>query len=157
MFWCSKKQTTVARSSTEAKYHALTHMSIELLWIHSLIKKLKLTHPHTPIPWCDNNGTRSLVQNVVFHARTKHIEIYVHFIRDKVEKGELDVRYVSTDDQLADLLTKLLTGSRMTFLLSKLNLWKLLEYFLRGTIKKEDPNGPPIVSRVTKALQHIST
>lgn len=101
MFSCSKKQTILTCSSTEVEYCALAHTS-KLLWIHSLLTELKFSLPHTPILWCDNNGAISLAKYLVFHARTKHIGIEVHFIRDKIEKEELDILYISSEDQLAE-------------------------------------------------------
>ena len=66
-----------------------------------------------PILWCDNLGATFLTTNLVFHARTKHIEINFHFVREKVSAGSLKVRFISTQDQIADIFTKAL--GRETF------------------------------------------
>lgn len=69
-----------------------------------------------PKLWCDNLGGRYLCSNHVFHACTKHIEIDSHFVRDKVAKGEIQVNFISTNDQLADLFTKPLLSKQFIFL-----------------------------------------
>ncbi|XP_071675719.1 uncharacterized protein [Lolium perenne] len=97
--WSSKKQPTVSRSSTEAEYKALANGAAEAKWVDSLLKELGVTKQRTPILWCDNLGATYLTANPVFHARTKHIEIDFHFVRERVAKGELDVRFISTNDQ----------------------------------------------------------
>ncbi|XP_071683729.1 uncharacterized protein [Lolium perenne] len=98
--WSSKKQPTVSRSSTEAEYKALANGAAEAKWVDSLLKELGVTKQRTPILWCDNLGATYLTANPVFQSRTKHIEIDFHFVRERVAKGELDVRFISTNDQL---------------------------------------------------------
>ena len=79
--WRSKKQTHVARSSTEAEYRALADTTSELLWLRWLLKDLGVsTSSATPL-YCDNQSAIHIAHNDVFHERTKHIEIYCHFIR----------------------------------------------------------------------------
>jgi histone deacetylase 1/2 len=103
--WSSKKQPTVSRSSTEAEYKALANGAAEAIWIESLLKELGVTRQRTPILWCDNLGATYLTANPVFHARTKHIEIDFHFMRERVAAKELDVKFISSSDQLADVFT----------------------------------------------------
>jgi hypothetical protein len=62
--------------------------------------------PNTPTLWCDNIGATYLVSNPIFHARTKHVEIDYHFVRERIASKELYVRFISSQDQLADILTK---------------------------------------------------
>uniref|UniRef100_A0A803PJG2 Reverse transcriptase Ty1/copia-type domain-containing protein n=1 Tax=Cannabis sativa TaxID=3483 RepID=A0A803PJG2_CANSA len=92
-----------------------------------------LTVSNCPILWCDNFGAGSLASNHVFHARTKHIEVNIHFVRDKVLAQELDVRYVDSPNQLADLFTKPLAASPFLFFKDKLTL-SLPQCHLRGGI-----------------------
>ena len=97
----------VARSSTEAKYRSLALAATKILWLQSLFDELglpKLTD--VPIIWCDNMGANMLSSNPVFHKRTKHIEVDTHFNREKVEAKQLEVRFVPTKEQVADVLTK---------------------------------------------------
>jgi hypothetical protein len=81
--WSGRKQPTVSRSSTEAEYKALANATVELMWIHKLMKELKISHPPVARLWCDNIGARYLSANLVFHPRTKHIEIDFHFVRER--------------------------------------------------------------------------
>ena len=76
----------------------------------------------SPTLWIDNVGATYLTANLVFHARTKHIEIDVHFVRQKVANNELQVRFISTNDQIADVLTKPLSSHRFKLFRSKLTL-----------------------------------
>ncbi|XP_057779651.1 uncharacterized mitochondrial protein AtMg00810-like [Salvia miltiorrhiza] len=117
--WSSKKQSVVSRSSTESEYRSLADAAAEVVWIKSLIHELGFSISHTPVLWCDNQSTAAIASNPVLHARTKHIEIDTHFVRDKVLNKELDVRYVPSEDQLADVLTKPLSISRFQFLVDK--------------------------------------
>ncbi|XP_019157466.1 PREDICTED: uncharacterized protein LOC109154041 [Ipomoea nil] len=120
--WTSRKQRTVARSSTEAKYKALADVAAEVTWVQSLLRELGLHPPTVPILWCDNLGATYLCANPVFHARTKHAEVDYHFVRDKVTTGALKVNFVSTSDQLADIFTKPLSSSRFGDLRRKLSV-----------------------------------
>jgi histone deacetylase 1/2 len=120
--WSSKKQPTVSRSSTEAEYKALANGAAEAIWVDSLLKELGVTRQRTPMLWCDNLGATYLTANPVFHARTKHIEIDFHFVRERVAAGELDVRFISTHDQLADVFTKPATRQMLDRFKSNLNL-----------------------------------
>jgi hypothetical protein len=118
--WSTKKQLTVSRSSTEAEYRALASASAELCWLHTLIKDLGIFLSDPPILWCDNVSALAIASNPVFHARTKHIEVDFHFIRERVIRKDLQVKFVSTMDQLADIFTKGLSSPRFHDLQSKL-------------------------------------
>jgi hypothetical protein len=104
--WSARKQPTVSRSSTEAEYKALANATAETMWIQQLLTELQV--PHSPVArlWCDNIGATYLSANPVFHARTKHIEVDFHFVRERVAQKLLDIRNISTNDQVADGFTK---------------------------------------------------
>ena len=80
-----------SRSSTEAEYKALANGTAEAVWIQSVLRELGVHQPSPLVLWCDNLGATYLSANPVFHARTKHIEIDFHFVREKVALGALDV------------------------------------------------------------------
>jgi histone deacetylase 1/2 len=81
--WSARKQATISRSSIEAKYKSLANATAEMLWVQKLLTELGV--PHSPMAqlWCDNLGAKYLSANSVFHARTKHIEIDFHFVRER--------------------------------------------------------------------------
>ncbi|KAJ4816146.1 hypothetical protein LUZ62_028712 [Rhynchospora pubera] len=123
--WSAKKQPTVSRSSTEAEYRSLALTSAEILWLRYLLAELHVAMPDIPTLWCDNIGATFLASNPSFHARTKHIEIDYHFVRERIASNELRVRFISSKDQLADLFTKPLPLAQFLLLKSKLTVNKL--------------------------------
>ena len=135
--WSSKKQSAIARSSTEVEYRALAIAAAESMWLLSLFQEMKFTLPQPPLLLCDNLGTTQLSFNLVQHSRMKHIQIDIHFVRDLVEKKFLNVWHVHTNDQLADLLTKPLSRQMTDYLRDKIGLSDGSP-FLRGRIKETD-------------------
>ena len=120
--WSAKKQSTVARSSTEAEYRAVANTASELRWVCSLLTELGIPLPTVPVIYCDNVGATYLCANPVFHTRMKHVALDYHFIRANVQSGALRVSHVSTKDQLADALTKSLPRQRFQELFSKIGV-----------------------------------
>ncbi|KAM1001461.1 hypothetical protein ACFX2A_008095 [Malus domestica] len=104
--WSSKKQQTVSKSSTEAEYRALSSTAAELDWIKQILGFLTITISSVPVLFCDNMSAIALSFNPVQHQRTKHIEVDVHFVRERVAKNQLHVQFVSSQEQFADILTK---------------------------------------------------
>ncbi|KAK1609668.1 hypothetical protein QYE76_033341 [Lolium multiflorum] len=104
--WSARKQATVSRSSTEAEYKAVANATAELIWVQSLLRELRVSQPQSPVLWCDNIGATYLSANPVFHARTKHIEVDYHFVRERVARRQLQIKFISSKDQLADIFTK---------------------------------------------------
>ena len=111
----ARKQRTVSRSSTESEYKALADTVAELTWLEALLRELGIGLKSTPTLWCDNLGATYLSANPVFHARTKHVEVDFHFVREKVAQGRLQVQFISTHDQIADIFTKPLAADRFQF------------------------------------------
>jgi histone deacetylase 1/2 len=120
--WCAKKQATVSRLSTEAEYKSLANATAEVMWIQKLFDELGIQHPCVARLWCDNIGATYLSANTVFHARTKHIEIDFYFVRERVAQKLLDIRWIHTDDQLADGFTKPIVAAKISKFRSNLNL-----------------------------------
>jgi histone deacetylase 1/2 len=104
--WSARKQATVSRSSTESEYKALANATAELIWVQSLLRQLGVSQQRPPVLWCDNIGATYLSPNPVFHARTKHIEVDHHFVRERVAQKQLQIKFISSKDQLADIFTK---------------------------------------------------
>jgi len=120
--WSSRKQPTVFRSSTEAEYKPVANTTAELLWIRALLQELGISLRSPPTLWCDNIEATYMLVNPVFHARTKHVEIDFHFVRDRVADKSLEIRFIPSSDQLADVLTKPLVSQCFQHLCFKLNV-----------------------------------
>ncbi|KAD5508006.1 hypothetical protein E3N88_15709 [Mikania micrantha] len=89
--WAARKQKTVSRSSTKSEYKALADTVAELTWLETLLRELCVPMNTAPTPWCVNLGATYLSANPVFHARTKHVEVDFHFVREKVAQKKLNV------------------------------------------------------------------
>ena len=134
----SSKQRLVSKSSAKSEYRGLVSLTAELVWIQFLLRELCL--PTSPLVlWCDNQSAALLAANPVFHSHSKHIELDLHFIREKVLRQELQICYVSSTDQLADILTKHLSISQFCSLRSKFTVTSP-PMSLRGDDNQTDPN-----------------
>jgi histone deacetylase 1/2 len=120
--WHARKQATVSRSSTEAEYKALADATAEMIWVQKILTEIGVQHPAAAQLWCDNLGATYLTANPVFHARTKHIEIDYHFVKERVAHKLLQVRHIGTNDQLADGFTKALPLAKLVQFRNNLNL-----------------------------------
>ncbi|XP_056692131.1 uncharacterized mitochondrial protein AtMg00810-like [Spinacia oleracea] len=123
--WKSKKQSTISRSSSEAEYRAMAAAASEITWLVRLLKEMGLSNLQPVQLRCDNQSAIHIAKNPVHHERTKHIELDCHFTRDKVLEGLIDLTYVPTADQLADMLTKVLSYPQHSELISKLGMLQL--------------------------------
>jgi histone deacetylase 1/2 len=123
--WSAKKQATVSRSSTEAEYKSVANATAEMIWVQSLLAELGVKLTQRPCLWCDNLGATYLSANPVFHARAKHIEIDFHFVRERVLRRQLEIRFISSKDQVADGFTKPLPSRAFEDFKHNLNLTKL--------------------------------
>jgi histone deacetylase 1/2 len=104
--WSSKRQITVSRSSAEAEYRAVAHAVAETVWLRQLLTELHRPLQQATIVYCDNISAVYMSSNPVQHRRTKHIEIDIHFVREKVALGQVRVLHVPTTAQFADIFTK---------------------------------------------------
>ena len=114
--WCSKKQCVVALSTSEAEYVALCFATQEAVWLKRLLSDVGVNSRKPITIFEDNQGTIAIARNPVSHARTKHIDIKYHFVREAVQDGTIDLIYCPTEDMIADLMTKPVTRSRFEFL-----------------------------------------
>jgi hypothetical protein len=120
VLWRSKKQHVVARSSAEAKYRAMTSVACELIWLKGLLSDLGFSSSIPMTLFCDKQAAMHIAANLVFHKRTKHIEVDCHFIHQQVQSQVIKTCYIRSHDQLADLFIKVLTSAHFHRLLSKL-------------------------------------
>nr|KYP51611.1 Copia protein [Cajanus cajan] len=104
--WKSKKQSVVARSSAEAKFRAMAQGICELLWLKIILEDLRIKRDEPIRLYCDNKFAISIAHNPVQHDRTKHIDVDRDFIKEKLDSGLICTPYVSSQDNLADFLTK---------------------------------------------------
>lgn len=115
--WASKLQRTVSTSTTEAEYLALMYNAKEAVWIAELLYEVGYTEkPECLQIYCDNKATIELTKNPVFHAKTKHIDVAAHYVRELIEDGRISIDFINTKDQLADCLTKCLGRQQYQFL-----------------------------------------
>ena len=119
--WFSKKQATVALSTAEAEYIALSQGAQEGTWLKRLLTELGMSDSPTVILE-DNQGAIAIAKNPVNHSRTKHIDIRYHYIRECVQNGQIQVQYCPTFDMKADILTKPLTRQRFEYLRREIGL-----------------------------------
>ncbi|GJQ95329.1 retrovirus-related pol polyprotein from transposon TNT 1-94 [Tanacetum coccineum] len=113
--WFSKKQTALAISTTEAEYVSAGKACQQALWMKQALIDYGIRLDNIPI-MCDNKGAIDLSKNPVQHSRTKHIEIRHHFLRDNVQKGNISLEKVSSEDNIADILTKPLKREPFNYL-----------------------------------------
>ena len=120
--WSSKKQHIVFRSSAKSEYRALALATLEVLWLTYLFQELKVSLIQTPTLYCDNKSAEALASNPKYHSQTKHIELDLHFVREHIAQQQLQITYVSSSNQCADILTKPLSFDTFAYLRRKLNV-----------------------------------
>jgi hypothetical protein len=117
----SKKQNLVALSTTEVEYIAARHCCAQLLWMRQTLRDYGYKLSKVPLQ-CDNESAIRMSNNPVEHSRTKHIDIRYNFLRDHKQKGDIEIAYVSTHNQLADIFTKPLDEKTFSKLTNELNI-----------------------------------
>ncbi|KAI3746849.1 hypothetical protein L6452_09291 [Arctium lappa] len=136
--WASKKQLCVSTSTAEAEYVAAASCCSQVLWMRTQLRHYGFHFNKIPI-YCDSKSAIAITVNPVQHTKTKHIDVRYHFIKDHVEKGTIELFFVKTDYQLADLFTKPLDEKRFSFLVSKLDTL-LKHYELEKEIASSELN-----------------
>lgn len=135
--WKSKKQVTIARSSSEAEYRALAFASCELQWLTFLLRDLHVQCSKPAVLYCDNKSALHIAANPVFHERTKHLHIDCHVVRERLISGLLKLLPVPSSDQIADLFTKCLLPSVFQRFLSKLGLANIFQSSACGGVTNQ--------------------
>jgi hypothetical protein len=119
--WASKKQNSVALSTAEAEYIVAGHYCAQLLWMRQTLRDYGYKLSKVPL-LCDNESAIHMADNPVEHSRTKHIDIRYHFLKDHQQKGDIEIAYVNTHNQLADIFTKPLDEKTFSKLRNELNI-----------------------------------
>ncbi|GJX78135.1 hypothetical protein Tco_0324946 [Tanacetum coccineum] len=135
--WSSKKQKSTAISSTEAEYIALSGCCAQILWMRSQLTDYGFQFNKIPL-YCDNKSAIALCCNNVQHSRAKHIDVRYHFIKEQVENGIVELYFVRTEYQLADIFTKPLPRERFNFLIEKLGMRSMSPETLKRLTEEED-------------------
>lgn len=120
--WGAKKQPTVALSSMEAEYMALSHATREAIWLRNELGELGIVQDGPTPVYVDNQGTIAFSKLQDFHGRSKHIDVRHHFVRECIARGDIEVSYVPTAENLADIFTKALPRERFVILRTLLRL-----------------------------------
>ncbi|WVZ96614.1 hypothetical protein U9M48_042230 [Paspalum notatum var. saurae] len=120
--WSSKRQPVVSRSSAEAEYRAVANGVAEASWLRQLLAELHSPLAKSTLVYCDNVSAVYLSTNPVQHQRTKHVEIDLHFVRDRVAIDDVRILHVPTTSQFADIFTKGLPSSTFSEFRSSLNI-----------------------------------
>ena len=104
--WFNRKKTSIALSTAEVEYIAACSACSEAIWLRNMLAGLFDEEIYVTDILYDNQSCINMIENPVFHDKTNHIEVRYHFIRDMVQKGFVNIKYVSTKEQVADMLTK---------------------------------------------------
>ena len=118
--WCTKKQATVALSSTEAEYMAIGEIAKEVMWLRMILEEMNVKVKRPTIIYVDNQSAKKISENDTEHDRTKHIDVRHYFNRDLIANGEVKLEWISTHNQLADIFTKPLGVPAFTTLRNKI-------------------------------------
>ena len=122
--WSSKKQDCTALSTAEAEYVSLSACCAQVLWMRTQLTDYGFTFDKIPM-YCDSKSAIAISCNPVHHSKTKHIRVRYHFIKEYVENGTVELFFVKTDYQLADLLTKALPKERFDYLVRRIGMRSL--------------------------------
>lgn len=122
--WSSRKQKSVALSTMEAEYMALSEVIRELTFLKGLLRFMRFKkYVRDPvIVSCDNQSAILMSKNPVFHNRSKHIDIRYHYAREEIQKGHIEVQYLRSEEMTADVFTKALSKSKHANCVKALNL-----------------------------------
>ncbi len=123
--WSSKRQKTVATSTTQAEYNAAASAVSEIIWQKSFLGELGEQVTEPILLACDSDSAIKLSNNPIHHEQSKHIDIKMHFIRDYLENETIEIVYIPTDYQVADVLTKGVPQAKLIFCRERMGLYPL--------------------------------
>ncbi|GKC38845.1 retrovirus-related pol polyprotein from transposon TNT 1-94 [Tanacetum coccineum] len=144
--WSSKKQDCMALSTAKAEYVSLSACCAQVLWMRTQLTDYGFHFNKIPI-YCDSKSAIAISCNPVQHSRTKHIAVRYHFIKEHVEKGTIELYFVKTDYQLADLFTKALPVDRFNYLVRRLGMRSLSPKELERLAKSRTSDETPPISQ----------
>nr|XP_043611879.1 uncharacterized mitochondrial protein AtMg00810-like [Erigeron canadensis] len=130
--WKSKKQNTVSKSSTKGEYRAMAFVTCEVIWIVKILEDLLVKNVLPIKVFCDSKSAIKIAANSVFHERKKHLEIDLHFVREKILAGVVKIKKIDAANNIADILTKGLDKKSHDFLCNKLTLLNVFENSIKG-------------------------
>ncbi|KAK4387768.1 Retrovirus-related Pol polyprotein from transposon RE2 [Sesamum angolense] len=131
--WASKKQATVAQSSAEAEYIAAAATSNQAIWLRRILEDIGEKQEEPTTIYCDNKSAIAITKNPVQHSRTKHIDIKYHSLREATTRGEIELKYCNTEEQLADIFTKALPRNKFEELRMKIGV---CHKHIKGSIRR---------------------
>ncbi|KAI3790995.1 hypothetical protein L2E82_04493 [Cichorium intybus] len=119
--WSSKKQSCVSTSTAEAEYVAAASCCSQVIWMQTQLRDYGFRVSQIPI-FCDSTSAIAISHNPVHHSMTKHIDIRYHFIKDNIQKGHIELHFINTEDQIADVFTKALDETKFLYFLGRLGM-----------------------------------
>ncbi|MCO5564272.1 hypothetical protein L7F22_017931 [Adiantum nelumboides] len=125
--WLSKKQPTVATSSCEAEYKVVFTATVECVWLRRLMADLGVGQETANTIYTNSHSALVVARNQIFHARTKHIKVQYYYVKERLSAGEINLAYVPTQDNLADLFTKALSCEKLEAFRKALGLLPFVE------------------------------
>nr|GEY59835.1 retrovirus-related Pol polyprotein from transposon TNT 1-94 [Tanacetum cinerariifolium] len=134
--WSLKKQDYTTLLTTKAEYVFISTCCAQVLWMRTQITNYDFYFNKIPI-YCDSKTAIAISCNPVQHSRTKHIVVHYHFIKENVEEGTIELYFVKTDYQLADLFTKALLVDRFIYLVHRLGMRSLSPQELDHLVKSQ--------------------
>lgn len=120
--WSSQRQKIVTLSTTESEYVAASATAREAIWLRKLLEEIRSRCNEPTVIWVDNQSAIKLAKNPEFHKRTKHIDVKVHYVREKVASHDIEVKYVPTKYQIGDIFPNALPRVQFNLLCGMLSI-----------------------------------
>ena len=118
--WFNRKQSCVVMSTCEAQYFVMFSASCKLVWLRNILSDIFDFRLDVTCIFCDNQSCMKFSENLVFHDKSKHIEIKFHYIRDMVHRGAVKLQHMAMDEQIVDVLTNPLSRMKFEYFIERL-------------------------------------